>query len=173
MEPDGAGSGLMPLMQMLYDSSIAVAVRESETLFPWLESAHVLMIAVVFGTIAMVDLRLIGVSAHRRGARQLIVDMLPFTWIAFVFAVITGGLLFLSNATGYYESMPLRFKLLAILIAGVNMAVFHLTAYRKIAEWDDLLPTPKAARIAGLTSLTLWVLIIFLGRWIGYSAPLA
>lgn len=160
------------LMQMLYDSSIAVAVRESATLFPWLESAHVLMVAVVVGTIAMVDLRLIGFSAHRRGARQLIVDMLPFTWVAFVLAVITGGLLFVSNATAYFESMPFRFKMLAILFAGINMIIFHLTAYRKIGDWDDMLPTPKAARIAGFTSLILWVLIVFLGRWIGYAYPL-
>jgi hypothetical protein len=169
MLPDSANNALM---QMLYDTSIAVAVRESETLFPWIEGAHVLMVAVVVGTIAMVDLRLIGVSAHRRGARQLIVDMLPFTWIAFVLAVATGGLLFLSNATAYYESMPFRFKLLAILFAGINMGVFHLTAYRKIGDWDDLLPTPKAAKIAGIASLTLWVLIVFFGRWIGYAYPL-
>lgn len=161
------------LMQTLYDTSIGVAVRESATLFPWIESTHVLMIAIVVGTIVIVDLRLMGYSSHRRGARQLIVDMLPFTWVAFVFAIITGVLLFLSNATGYYESLPFRLKLLAILIAGINMAIFHLTAYRKIGEWDDRLPTPRAAKIAGITSLTLWILIIFLGRWIGYAYPLA
>jgi len=161
------------LMQTLYDSAIGTAIRESGTLFPWIESVHVLMIAIVVGTIAIVDLRLIGFSSHRRGARQLIVDMLPFTWVAFVFAIITGSLLFLSNATGYYESMPFRFKLLAIVIAGLNMAVFHLTAYRRIGEWDDRLPTPNAAKIAGISSLTLWILIVFLGRWIGYSYPLA
>jgi hypothetical protein len=170
MLPEGPSNGVM---QMLYDSSIGTAIRESSTLFPWIESIHVLMIATVVGTIAIVDLRLMGFSAHRRGARQLIVDMLPFTWVAFTLAIITGGLLFLSNATGYYESMPFRFKLLAILIAGINMAIFHLTAYRKIGEWDDQLPTPKAARIAGFSSLTLWLLVIFLGRWIGYSYPLA
>lgn len=166
------GTSENALMQMLYNSSIAVAVRESATLFPWIESAHVLMVAIVVGTIAMVDLRLIGISAHRRGARQLIVDMLPFTWVAFVLAVITGGLLFVSNATAYFESMPFRFKLLAILLAGINMGIFHMTAYRKIGDWDDLLPTPKAARIAGFTSLILWVIIVFLGRWIGYAYPL-
>lgn len=169
MGPVGTGSGLM---QMLYDSSIATTIRESDTLFPWIEGTHVLMIAVVVGTIAIVDLRLLGFSSHRRGARQLIVDMLPFTWIAFALALISGGLLFVSNATSYYESMPLRFKLLAIVFAGINMAVFHLTAYRKISTWDEQLPTPKTAKIAGVTSLALWLLIIFLGRWIGYSYPL-
>jgi hypothetical protein len=170
MEPDSPSN---PLMQMLYDSSIATAIRESATLFPWIESTHVLMIAIVVGTIAIVDLRLIGFSAHRRGARQLIIDMLPFTWVAFVLAIVTGVLLFLSNATGYYESMPFRFKLLAIVIAGINMGIFHLTAYRRIGDWDDRLPTPTMVKVAGITSLTLWLVIVFLGRWIGYSYPLA
>jgi hypothetical protein len=169
MMPDSTDGGLM---QTLYDTSIAVAVRESATLYPWIESAHVLMVAIVLGTIAMVDLRLMGVSAHRRGARQLIVDMLPFTWVAFALAVVTGGLLFMSNATAFYESMPFRFKMLAILLAGINMAIFHMTAYRNIGDWDDQLPTPKSARLAGLTSIILWVVIVFLGRWIGYSYPL-
>jgi hypothetical protein len=169
MEPVGTDGGFM---QMLYDSSIGTMIRESDTLFPWIESTHVLMVAIVVGTIAIVDLRLVGFASHRRGARQLIVDMLPFTWIAFVLALVSGGLLFVSNATAYYESMPFRFKLLAILIAGLNMAVFHLTAYRKIDEWDEQRPTPNAARIAGMTSLGLWVLIVFLGRWIGYAYPL-
>ncbi|WP_226016503.1 DUF6644 family protein [Novosphingobium sp. FKTRR1] len=158
---------------MLYDSAVGAAIRESDTLFPMLESVHVLMIAVVVGTIAIVDLRLLGVASHRRGARQLTIDMLPFTWVAFVVALITGSLLFVSNATGYYESLPFRFKLLTILLAGINMAVFHVTAYRKVGEWDDQVRTPRAARIAGFASLTLWMLIVFLGRWIGYSYPLA
>jgi len=171
MMPDAVPTNA--LMQSLYDSSIATAIRESPTLFPWIESLHVLMIAIVVGTIAIVDLRLIGVAAHRRGARQLIVDMLPFTWVAFVLAVASGTLLFLSNATGYYQSLPFRLKLLAIVVAGLNMAVFHLTAYRRIGDWDDRLPPPAAAKVAGVGSLTLWLLIIFLGRWIGYAYPLA
>ncbi len=169
MEPDAPTNALM---QMLYDSGVASAIRESGSLFPMLESLHVLMIAVVVGTIAIVDLRLLGIASHRRGARQLTLDMLPFTWGAFVLALVSGSLLFVSNATKYFDSMPFRFKLLTILIAGINMAIFHVTAYRKIGEWDDRLPTPPAARIAGFTSLTLWIVIVFLGRWIGYAAPL-
>ena len=170
MEPDGVGGGLM---QMLYDSAVGTAIRESSTLFPWIESFHVLMITTVVGTIAIVDLRLMGFSAHRRSARQLTLDMLPFTWVAFVLAAISGGLLFLSNAIGYYQSVPFRLKLCAILIAGINMAIFHFTAYRKIGDWGEQLPPPFAARIAGFTSLSIWVLVVFLGRWIGYSYPVA
>ena len=159
-------------IEWVNDSAVGSAIREGATSFAWIEATHVLMITTVLGTIAIVDLRLLGYPAHRRGARQLIKDMLPFTWVAFVLAVVTGVLLFTSNALNYWDSNPFRWKMIALVLAGLNMAVFHLTAYRNIAEWDDSLPPPTIARVAGITSLGLWILVVFLGRWIGFSAPM-
>jgi hypothetical protein len=59
--------------------------------------------------------------------------------------------------------------LLLIVIAAINMGIFHLTTYRRVAEWDDRLPPPAAARIAGATSLGLWLTVVFLGRWVGFT----
>jgi len=160
---------LETLFQQLYDSPFSATIRENTALFPWIESFHVLAITLVFGTISIVDLRLIGSPSHRRGARQLIIDLLPFTWAAFAVAVVSGSLLFASNAVAYSHNDQFQWKMLAIIAAGINMAFFHLTAYRRIVDWDDALPPPLAARIAGVTSLALWVLVVFLGRWIGFT----
>ncbi len=157
------------LTQYLYDTSIATSIREGATAFPWIESFHVLAITVVVGTIAIVDLRLLGVRAHRRSANRLINELLPFTWVAFVVAVITGTLLFISNAPSYWANMQFRVKLCLIALAGINMACFHLTSYRRIGEWDESLPPPTPARVAGATSLLLWISVIFFGRWIGFT----
>jgi len=157
------------LFQELTDSAIGAGIRESNVLFPWIESLHVLMATTVVGTIAIVDLRLIGYASHRKGARQLILDLLPFTWAAFALAVVSGLLLFTSNASGYAANTQFLSKMAVLLLAGINMAYFHLTAYRRIDQWDDALPTPKAVRIAGATSLVLWITIVFLGRWIGFT----
>jgi hypothetical protein len=159
-------------LESVSNSALGTAIREGATTFAWIEGTHVLMVTTVLGTIAIVDLRLLGYPAHRRGAKQLIKDMLPFTWAAFVLAVITGVALFTSNAVNYWDSNPFRWKMIALFLAGLNMAVFHLTAYRRIAEWDESLPPPITARVAGITSLGLWVLVAFLGRWIGFSAPM-
>jgi hypothetical protein len=144
-------------------------MREGASLFPWIESIHVLAITLVVGTIAIVDLRLIGFSAHRRSADRLISDMLPYTWVAFAVAVVTGTLMFISNAPSYWANTEFRVKLCLIVLAGFNMAFFHLTSYRKIVQWDEASPPPVLARAAGLTSLTLWILVIFFGRWIGFT----
>ena len=157
------------LLHALHDSSLATSIRESTFLFPWIEGLHVLSITLVVGTIAIVDLRLLGYRSHRRGAKQLIQDLLPFTWVMFAIAIVTGSLMFISNAPTYWINMQFRIKLCMIVFAGLNMAVFHLTAYRKIGDWDETLPPPTLARIAGATSLFLWILTVFFGRWIGFT----
>jgi hypothetical protein len=156
-------------LQSLYDSPVGSGIRESGVLFPWIESIHVLMATTVVGTIAIVDLRLIGYPSHRKGARQLILDLLPYTWVAFALAAITGSLLFTSNAPSYIADAPFVAKMVALLLAGINMAIFHLTAYRQIGQWNEASPPPRGVRLAGATSLTLWIVIVFLGRWIGFT----
>ena len=160
---------LDPYLERLANTAFADAIRSGATLFPWLESIHVLAITFVVGTIAIVDLRLLGFRAHRKSARRLIVELLPYTWAAFVVAVIAGALLFSSNAMGYAHNAQFQLKLALIVLAGVNMAVFHSTAYRRIAEWDETHPPPLRARVAGATSLCLWIGVIFLGRWVGFT----
>jgi len=157
------------VFQALYESSIAQTIRQNDSAFPWIESLHVLAITLVFGTISIVDLRLMGYPSHRRGARQLIIDLLPFTWGAFGLAVVTGSLLFISNAVAYSHNAQFQYKMLAMVAAGINMAIFHLTAYRRIGDWDDVRSPPLSAKLAGFSSLVFWVLVICFGRWIGFT----
>jgi hypothetical protein len=159
---------LITIFQKLEETPLALAIKEGDNSFPWIESIHVLAIVLVVGTIAIVDLRLIGYASHRRGARQLIVELLPYTWAAFLLAVVTGSLLFISNAVKYSENTIFLVKMGLLVAAGVNMAIFHMGAYRKIADWDDALPPPASARFAGASSLALWIAVVICGRWIGF-----
>lgn len=159
---------LQALLQPLEASAVAAQIRESAAVFPALESVHVIGIALVFGTIAVVDLRLLGIASHRRSALRLIEELLPYTWVAFAACLITGLLMFVSNATTYAQNSVFWWKMGVLLLAGLNMGIFHLGAYRRIDEWDTALPPPGPARLAGFSSLTLWVSVICLGRWIGF-----
>jgi hypothetical protein len=156
-------------LQKIYDWPLSEAIRQNVNAFPVLESFHVLAVAIVFGTILIVDLRLFGVASHRPGVKRLTTELLPYTWGAFVLAAITGALMFVSNAVAYAHNTQFLAKLVVIAAAGLNMAWFHSTAYRRIADWDEALPPPAAARIAGALSFVLWVAVIFLGRWIGFT----
>lgn len=156
-------------LELLSSTPFAKAISQGAVAFPLLEGVHVLAIAVVVGTIMIVDLRLLGYRSHRRGVRQLLQDMIPYTWAAFVIAFLAGSLLFISNALKYAHNMQFQFKMVLILAAAVNMGVFHLTIYRHVQDWDERSPPPAAARIAGATSLCLWLTVVFLGRWVGFT----
>ncbi|HET9445881.1 MAG TPA: DUF6644 family protein [Steroidobacteraceae bacterium] len=146
----------------------AMAIAESNWLFPTIEVVHVVALTLVVGSIAMLDLRLLGVSRKDYGVMELAAETLPWTWGAFAAALVSGFLMFTSAATSYIDNVPFRIKLLLIAFAGVNMAVFHVSAYRTAHRWNHELPTPLAARIAGTLSLTFWIGVIFFGRWIGF-----
>ncbi len=157
------------LFQRLEATPVAAAIRESTWMFPTIETVHVLAIALVVGTIMIVDFRLINVASRHRPVSEIMREVLPWTWVAFACAAITGGLLFSSAAVKYSHNPPFLFKMLLLAIAGTNMAVFHLGSGRKIAIWDRASMTPTGARIAGGLSLLIWVSVIALGRWIGFT----
>ena len=159
---------LLDLCTSLEASSLGTAISESEWLFPTIETIHVLALTLVIGSIAMLDLRLLGVSSRDRGVVALAAETLPWTWGAFVIAAISGSLMFVSAATTYYSNTPFRIKLVLLALAGVNMAVFHFTAYRRVHHWNETVPTPIAARTAATLSLIFWIGVVFAGRWIGF-----
>ena len=159
---------ILEICTWLEESALGITMTESEWLFPTVETLHVLALALVIGSISMLDLRLIGVANRDRGVIELTQDTLPWTWSAFLVAAITGALMFVSGATTYYDNGPFRIKLILLALAGLNMAVFHLTANRRVESWNHTLPTPRAARISGGLSLLFWIGVVVAGRWIGF-----
>lgn len=148
--------------------SFSISIAESAWLFPTIETVHVLALTLVFGAIAMMDLRLLGVTRRNTLVTQLSAEVLPLTWAGFALAAITGLLMFASSASRYASNAPFLFKMGLLVLAGLNMALFHGSAYRRVDQWDDSLPTPAAARAAGMISLVTWTVIVILGRWIGF-----
>jgi hypothetical protein len=152
----------------LESTTPAIAISESSWLFPGIESVHVLAIALVVGSITMVDLRLLGLNLRERPVGELIAEVLPWTWAAFAVAVFSGALMFSSNATHYWGIAPFRAKMVLLLLAGINMLVFHATMHRSIEVWGRRPQTPRMAKVCGGISLALWVGVVTLGRWIGF-----
>jgi hypothetical protein len=159
---------ILDLCTWLESTRLAVTITESEWLFPTIETFHVLAFTLVIGSIAMLDLRLLGVSTRNMGAMQLSDEVLPWTWSAFVVAAISGSLMFVSAATKYYANVPFRIKMVLMALAGANMAIFHFGAWRRVHHWNDRFPTPRAVRVAAGLSLTFWIGVVVAGRWVGF-----
>jgi len=159
---------LNPLFHWLQDTAVATAIRENDVLFPWIETVHVLAIVLVVGSISIVDLRLLGWASRDRPVVQLLREVLPLTWSAFAVAAIAGGLLFSSRAVDYAHNFFFQGKMVLLLLAGINMAVFHAFAGRDLPRWNTS-DTPLAAKLAAGASLTLWITVVAFGRWIGFT----
>ncbi len=154
--------------QWLVQTSFAEATVNSDYLFPLLESIHVIGVGLVIGTISLVDLRLLGWAWTRRSVRDVAGHILPIAWSGFAIALLSGSLMFVANATSYIENPFFLSKLVVLSVAGLNMLVFHRLTWRSIETWDTAHRPPVAARSAGAVSLSCWIVVVFLGRWVGF-----
>jgi hypothetical protein len=159
---------LQHLCQLLYDSHIGTALRESDNAFPIIESVHVLATTLLVGTIAILDLRMLGLILRTVPVRQLARSVFPYTWSGFVIMFISGFLLFWAEAAKNYSNPAFRIKLVLLLLVGLNPLIFHTTIYRRVHQWEALHLSPWRARAAAIASLTLWAGIIISGRAIAY-----
>jgi tryptophan-rich sensory protein len=152
----------------LQNLGLPTQIRESDWLFPTIETVHVFALVLVVGTIMTVDLRLLGFANKERPFSEVASEMLPWTWTAFAIAALAGMLMFSSKALTYYGDIPFRLKMVCLLLAGINMVMFHWLGTRHLAVWDRGRP-PWAAKFAGGASLLLWTTIVAAGRWIGFT----
>lgn len=147
---------------------VGASVRESLWLFPAVETVHLLGMALLLATIGSFDLRLLGWAMARTPVSDLARRLLPLAWAGFAVQVLTGALLFSSEAAKMYRNPAFRVKMLLICLAGLHALVFQLAARRRLAVWDDRPALPAGARLAGLISLALWIGVVAAGRWIGF-----
>jgi len=144
-------------------------IQVSSWMFPAIETAHVVAITLVFGTVLIVDLRVLGLASGRRPVTALSHEVLPWTWAAFILAAISGGLMFISKADGYFFNLHFLLKMCLLLAAGLNMALFHIGPFQGVADWDEKTVAPARARLACALSLGIWLGVVTLGRWIGFT----
>jgi uncharacterized membrane protein len=159
---------MLALCKWLEQTAVGASVRQSEWLFPAIETVHLLGMAVLIGSIGVFDLRLLGWAMRRERVAALGARLLPWTWAAFAVQVITGVLLFASEAVKVYTNPAFRLKMLLILLAGVQAVIFHRFVYRDVKTSDASAILPISARIAGLFSLLSWVGVVAAGRFIGF-----
>jgi hypothetical protein len=159
---------LTPIVDAAQNSALSEWMRTSLKAVAIINAFHVISIVTVFGTIFIVDLRLLGIPNVKRSFVRMHDELLRWTWGAFGIAAVTGSA-FMVNAVTYHRNTAFWLKMGTMVLAGINMLVFELVTARSAATWDKgVMPVP-AARLAGALSLVLWVAVIVFGRWIGFT----
>ena len=158
--------GLLAFCKWLEQTPVGASVRQSLWLFPAIETIHLLGMATLLAMIGAFDLRLMGVALNGQSISVLGRRLLPLTWAAFAIQVITGFMLFSSEATHMFRNPAFRIKMLLIALAGVQALIFHVTARRNLPARTEGLRAQD--RIAGFVSMVLWIAVVAAGRWIGF-----
>jgi hypothetical protein len=159
---------MLQICQYIDGTWSSTSLRESFYVFPIVEGTHVISLAFSVGLIIWFDLRLAGLILTDQTVSAVFRPIRPFMLAGFTVTFLSGMLLFWSLALRCYGSPFFWAKMIMLVLAGVNIAVYHLTIDRRQAEWDTLITPPHQARLAGLISLTLWVGVIAAGRLMAY-----
>jgi hypothetical protein len=145
--------------------SLSDRFESSLNLWALVEGTHVLTLMLFFGTIVLVDLRMLGLAFRDVPFRRFGARVLPLTMGGFALLALTGAALFFAKPLGYYHNIFFRVKLALILAALLNLAGFHYWLRRRPGTAEEI-PPPLRMRFAGAASLALWILVIACGRYI-------
>ncbi len=159
---------LMEFCTWLEQTGLGTSIRDSEWLFPVIETVHIVGIVLLVGATSVLDLRLLGWTYRDKSVSKMAWRFLPWAWVGFIIQLITGVLLFASEATKMYGNPGFQIKMVLIVVAGINALVFHSVAYQSVGKWENDPVGPLSARAAGLISIVLWFGIVAAGRWIAY-----
>jgi hypothetical protein len=155
----------LPFFQWCYDSSVGEGIRESTWIFPVIEACHLLGLGLTVGAVLIVDLRLLGVGLTREPVAQLAAATRPWLIGSLALMVTTGSLLFLSEATKCYYSIPFWVKMTSLVL----VLLFTFTFRRRVIGTGLASKRPRLARWTAVVSLCLWFGVAWGGRWIGFS----
>jgi hypothetical protein len=152
---------MLPFLDWLASSAVAKVINGPEWAFPVVQSFHFLGFAFLIGTIAIVDLRLLGGGMRRQSPAELAKDLKPWTLIGLVLMLTTGPIMFSADPRVYYFNPSFRFKITCLLIA----IFYHFTIHRWAIRPQV---APIIGKLAAVVSLALWTAVLAGGRFIAF-----
>ena len=146
---------------------VSQIIGESLNLFTALDVIHVVGVLLLAGSIAVVDLRLLGFAFPEVGLDTLQKQVLPITILGALLVFPSGVGLFLPQAGRIWENPLLQAKLLLLILAALNIGYWHYN-FSRHAQWRRAPVLPWQARFAGASSLLLWTGTLIAGRLIAF-----
>ena len=156
---------MLPLFDWCENAGVGQAIRISTWLVPVIEGIHLLGLCVIGGAILLVDMRLLGLGLRRQPIAELARDSRPFLLGSLAVMLVTGLLLFSSEAVKCYYSPAFWFKMTSLMLA----VIFTFTVHQRVTQADDAHIGPIKGKLVALISLALWSGVGWGGRWIGFS----
>lgn len=154
------------VIAQLTASELHQFITSNSWVWPTMEMVHFFGLCLLFGSLLIVDLRVIGFA--RNVPLTLVDTFIIATLIGFILNAITGVLFVVGDPARYFTNIAFKIKMGLIIIAGLNALYFTLRIRPKIHSGADSNSLPGSAKFIAFISLTLWTSIIVLGRFIPY-----
>jgi hypothetical protein len=151
---------LMQIGEALQNNSLIITLNSTSWMAAGLEIVHYFSMFVLVGSIAIVDLRVIGLAGQQQSATKLAQRLFPWMWTALALNFLSGFLMFGGIAASYLPDSTFRLKMWVILAA----VVFGVIVQWRVPAWDKLPSMPMGARLLAGVSLLLWVGAILAGN---------
>jgi hypothetical protein len=151
----------------LSNTPVSLFIQNELWIIPAVQCAHILAIAVVLSSVAMINLRILGFAGRDTSLAQTAHRHLPWIWSALVVLAITGITLVTGEPERSIVNPSFQLKMALLLVAMICTVAFQLSVYG-----PGQLPRPGSDRllkIAGVAVLLLWFAIAVAGRWIAYT----
>jgi hypothetical protein len=155
---------LLPFIRWYEHVSLSVAIRNSRWLFPAIEAVHIVALTVLLGALLLLNLRLLGVTLRSKPVSELARELAPWTLCTLVVMLVTGAMLFASQASKYYASPPFQVKMVLLFAAILSQFAIH----RRVTKADQSQLSPLWGKLAASLSLVLWLGVGVAGRAIGF-----
>ena len=151
----------LPFFEWCGRTWLGTTVRDTVWAFPVIETLHLLALAVLLGTVLIINLRVFGLGVRYSSKSQMVRDLEPWMLISLAVLILSGIPMFLSEPMKCYESYSFPIKIGLLLVA----IVWHFTFQRK---WTAPVPDPLKSRLAACFSILLWAGIGLAGKGIPY-----
>lgn len=149
------------VLRWLVNSPWSHWINAYEWVFPAIQSVHFIGFAVSIGSIAIVDLRLLGFGMRRQAPAELAADLNRWTLLGIAMMLVTGFLMFSTDAVTYHNNPSFQFKMTCLVVA----LVFHFTIHRRAVRPGAGL---VGAKLTAGASLLLWTTVLAAGRMIAF-----
>ena len=158
---------MLGFLAWLDDTPLSHWIAETTWVYPTLETMHTVGMALLIGSLGLIDLRVLGFKPELPLLETQ--RLLPLAWLGFTLNAFSGTLLFISDSVMFYSSYTFRIKIVLIILGGINAALLGHKVFQAPAPGAVPAPPTVGAKWIAGTSLVFWFGAIIAGRLIAYT----
>lgn len=157
-----------PFAERVAQSQLSKTLQDVSWIVPLSQSMHIVALSVLFASVMMISLRLLGVGTRGRSASQLAESLLPWMWRALTLLILTGALQTFIEPVRQFITPIFWLKMCLVALLSLMTWWFSRTVRANASQWATATALPARMKLFAVTSIVGWSVVIVLGRFIGY-----